>query len=51
MPDDGGEDAFVHVSAVEQAGLNSLEEGQKIEYELVEGRNGKMAAQTIAVAE
>ncbi len=34
VPDDGGEDAFVHISAVEQAGLTSLEEGQKIEYEL-----------------
>ncbi len=44
VPDDGSEDAFVHISAVEQAGLTSLGEGQKIEYELVEGRNGKMAA-------
>ena len=34
VPDDGGEDAFVHISAIEQAGLTSLEEGQKIEYEL-----------------
>jgi len=51
VPDDGGEDAFVHISAVEEAGLTSLEEGQKIEYELVEGRNGKMAAQTISISE
>ena len=51
VPDGGGEDAFVHISAVEQAGLTSLEEGQKIEYELAEGRNGKMAAQTISIPE
>jgi CspA family cold shock protein len=51
VPDDGSEDAFVHISAVEQAGLTSLGEGQKIEYELVEGRNGKMAAQTISISE
>ena len=51
VPDDGSEDAFVHISAVEQAGLTSLDEGQKIEYELVEGRNGKMAAQTISISE
>ena len=50
-PDEGGEDAFVHISAVEESGLTSLEEGQKVEYELVEGRNGKMAAQTISISE
>ncbi|MCH9807620.1 MAG: cold-shock protein [Alphaproteobacteria bacterium] len=44
QPDEGGNDVFVHVSAVEQAGLMSLNEGQKISYELEKGRNGKMAA-------
>ncbi len=44
VPDGGGEDAFVHISAVEQAGLTTLDEGQKIEFDLVEGRNGRMAA-------
>ena len=51
VPDDGGEDAFIHISAVEQSGLTSLEEGQKIEYELAEGRNGKMAAQAISISD
>ena len=43
-PDDGTEDTFVHISAVERAGLTTLLEGQKIEYELVEGQRGRMAA-------
>ena len=43
-PDDGGKDAFVHISAVEQAGLTGLAEGQKLEYELVPGRDGRLAA-------
>ncbi len=51
MPDDGGDDAFVHISAVEQSGLSSLDEGQKVDYELAEGRNGKMAAQNISISE
>ncbi len=47
QPEDGGHDAFVHVSAVERAGLNGLREGQKIQYELVPGRDGKSAAEDI----
>jgi len=43
-PDEGGADAFVHISAVERAGLSSLSEGQKVEYELQRGKNGKSAA-------
>ncbi|MCK5374003.1 MAG: cold-shock protein [Alphaproteobacteria bacterium] len=43
MPDDGSNDVFVHISAVEQAGMRSLNEGQKVEYELQENR-GKQAA-------
>ncbi|MEE8506505.1 MAG: cold-shock protein, partial [Kiloniellales bacterium] len=35
QPDDGSKDVFVHVSAVDQAGISSLQEGQKLEYELV----------------
>lgn len=42
-PDDGGEDVFVHISSVEQAGLGTLNEGQEISYELEE-RNGKTSA-------
>jgi CspA family cold shock protein len=44
QPDDGSADVFVHVSAVEKAGLGSLAEGQKLSYALEKGRTGKMAA-------
>ncbi|MCP4209752.1 MAG: cold-shock protein [Shimia sp.] len=44
-PNDGSADAFVHISAVEQAGLSGLREGQKVEYEVVPGRNGKSSAE------
>ncbi len=46
-PDDGGNDAFVHISAVQKAGLRSLREGQKVEYDLVAGRNGRPAADNL----
>ena len=48
-PETGGSDAFVHISAVERAGLESLQEGQKVEYELVRGQNGKSAAENLKV--
>ncbi len=48
-PEDGSKDAFVHISAVERAGLTSLREGQKVEYELVPGDKGKSAAENLAV--
>ena len=43
-PDDGGNDAFVHISAVERAGLATLQQDQRVAYELEEDRRGKMAA-------
>lgn len=43
VPDDGGKDVFVHVTAVEQAGFKTLDEGQKVDYDLQENR-GKEAA-------
>ena len=46
-PSDGSKDAFVHISAVERAGLSGLREGQKVEYELVPGRDGKSSAEDI----
>jgi CspA family cold shock protein len=46
-PSGGGDDAFVHISAVEQAGLSTLREGQKVEYELVPGRNGRSSAENL----
>jgi cold shock protein len=48
-PEDGGADAFVHISAVERAGLNSLSEGQRVQYELVRGNNGKTAAENLKI--
>jgi CspA family cold shock protein len=47
QPDDGSRDAFVHISAVESAGLENLREGQKVQYELVTGRNGKSSAENL----
>ncbi len=46
-PEDGSKDAFVHISAVERAGLTTLNEGQKVEYELVPGQNGKSSAENL----
>ena len=44
QPDDGSKDVFVHISAVERAGLNGLNEGQKVSYELERGQQGKVSA-------
>ena len=49
-PDDGQKDVFVHISAVEKANINSLNEGQKLEFELAE-RNGKTSAVDLKIAE
>ena len=46
-PEDGSTDAFVHISAVERAGLTSLNEGQKVSYELQPGQNGKSSAENL----
>lgn len=51
QPDDGGTDVFVHVSAVERAGLSALVEGQKISYEIVRDRkSGKNSADNLQAA-
>ncbi|MBN9456606.1 MAG: cold-shock protein [Bosea sp.] len=48
QPEDGGQDAFVHISAVERAGLRTLTEGQKVSYELVQDkRSGKVSADNL----
>ena len=48
QPDDGGSDAFVHISDVERAGMSDLREGQKIAFELVSDRkSGKMSADNL----
>ena len=43
-PEGGGKDAFVHVTALERAGINSLNEGDKVSYDLETGRDGKASA-------
>jgi CspA family cold shock protein len=43
-PEDGDKDIFVHITAVQQSGLEGLADGQKVSFELEEGRNGRMAA-------
>ena len=50
-PEDGGADAFVHISAVEAAGLSTLNDGQKVSYELKPGQNGKSSAEDISVVD
>ena len=50
QPDDGGQDVFVHISAVERAGLRDLRDGQKISYEIVQDkRSGKSSADNLRV--
>ena len=44
QPDDGGKDVFVHISAVERAGMTGLADNQKVAYELQEGRDGRSSA-------
>jgi cold shock protein len=44
QPQDGGADVFVHISAVEQAGLRTLNDGQTVTYDLEQGRQGKTSA-------
>ena len=51
QPDDGQKDVFVHISAVERAGLRSLQEGQKVSYELTtDRRTGKSSATVLQVS-
>ncbi len=49
-PEEGGNDAFVHISAVEAAGMRTLEKDQRVNYELQEDRRGKMAASNLSAA-
>ena len=51
QPEDGSQDAFVHISAVERAGLTSLNEGQKVSFDLVAGRDGKKAAENLSIVD
>ena len=48
-PQDGSKDVFVHISAVERAGLHSLNEGQRVQYDVVPGKDGKSSAENLKV--
>lgn len=48
-PEDGSKDAFVHISAVERAGLSTLNEGQKVSFDVEPGRDGKASAENLSV--
>ena len=50
-PEDGSKDAFVHISALERAGLSTLNEGQKVSYELQAGQNGKSSAEDLKLVD
>jgi CspA family cold shock protein len=50
-PDGGGQDAFVHISAVENSGMRTLRENQRVTYELQQDRRGKMAAVNLKAAD
>ncbi|MDZ7714130.1 MAG: cold-shock protein [Rhodovibrio sp.] len=50
-PDGGGKDAFVHITAVQRAGLPGLQEGQRVEFELAAGRDNRQAADQLRVVE
>ncbi len=49
QPDEGGKDAFVHITAVERAGIDKLSDGQRVSFELQPDRNGRMAASDLAI--
>ncbi len=51
QPDDGDKDAFVHISAVEAAGLDGLREGQKVEFERVSDDRGRSSAENLSLIE
>ena len=50
QPEGSGNDVFVHISAVERAGLDTLNEGDRVEYEVVRGQNGKSSAENLKLA-
>lgn len=49
-PDDGGKDAFVHISALERAGISSLADGQKVTFDIEKGRDGRESAINVQLA-
>lgn len=50
-PEDGSRDVFVHISAVQEAGLTTLEEGQRLQFDVTPGRDGKTAAANLVISD
>lgn len=50
QPEDGSKDVFVHISAVQRAGMDGLKEGQKVSFDLAKGRDGKVSADNLKSA-
>jgi len=50
-PEDGSKDVFVHISAVERAGLGTVNEGQRVSFDVLPGRDGRVAAEDLAPAD
>lgn len=50
QPEDGSKDVFVHISAVERSGMGSLKEGQKVQFDLAKGKDGKVSADNLKPA-
>lgn len=50
-PDDGSKDVFVHISAVERAGMSNFGEGTRVKFELQRGKNGKDSAENLSAAD
>ena len=51
QPDDGSDDSFVHITAVQQAGMDTLNKDQRVNYEVETGRNGKESAVNLSAAD
>ena len=51
QPDNGGDDVFVHITAVQAAGLQGLDDNQKVSFELQPGKNGKSSAEDLSIVE
>lgn len=49
QPDDGGKDVFVHATALERAGIGSLDDGQSIAFDVQSGRDGRLSAENLSV--
>ncbi|MGY8845129.1 MAG: cold-shock protein [Gammaproteobacteria bacterium] len=50
QPEEGGTDVFVHMTALDKAGIGTLKEGQRVQFDVVKGQNGKEAADNLSIA-